>query len=129
MEGKCSCWRGILAGVPQGSILGPLLFLIFINDIVADINTFIRLFADDTSLMISSANLLNDSVNLQRDINSISEWAKKWAVTFNLDKNTYMLISRRQVNRPIPLNFNGSPIKQVKKHKHLGLTFNSDAKL
>ena len=52
LPGASSSWTSVKAGVPQGSILGPLLFLLYINDIVEDINSTIRLFADDTSLHI-----------------------------------------------------------------------------
>ena len=125
IDGKYSEWKRIFAGVPQGSILGPLLFLIFINDIVTDIDVLIRLFADDTSLNLSSSELLQSHILMQNDINTISEWALKWSVTFNLDKNTFLLISRRQSPTQLSLTFNGQSINQSNKHKHLGVTFNS----
>jgi hypothetical protein len=117
----------ICSGVPQGSILGPLLFLVYINDIVEDINSTIRLFADDTSLYIivdephASANILNS------DLCKVSKWANDWLVDFNPAKTESLLISRK-VNKPFhpPLYMNNVPIQEVKCHKHLGVTFSSD---
>jgi hypothetical protein len=117
----------ISAGVPQGSILGPLLFLIYINDIVLDINSYIRLFADDTSLYIIVDNPLHAAVTLNSDLKKITEWANGWLVDFNPSKTESVIISRK-VNKPIhpPLTMNGVQINEVTSHKHLGVTFSND---
>ena len=83
MPGASSSWTSVKAGVPQGSILGPLLFLLCVNDLVEDINSSIRLFADDTSLY----NIVDDTIRateqLNLDLANINYWADKWLVTFN----------------------------------------------
>ena len=83
INGQSSDWVHILAGVPQGSILGPLLFLIYINDIVKHIGCSIRLFADDTSLYIIVDCPLQSAQLLNTDLQTISDWAAAWLVTFN----------------------------------------------
>ena len=87
LPGGASDWVNIIAGVPQGSILGQLLFLIYINDIVNDIRSTIRLFADDTSLYIIVDSSDNASNTLNQDLVKISSWADKWLVLFNPKKN------------------------------------------
>ena len=83
LNGQSSSWRPVLAGVPQGSIMGPLLFLIYINDLPSEL----KLFADDTSLFTvvkdknESANILNN------DFQSISTWAYNWKMLFNPDSS------------------------------------------
>lgn len=124
-----SKWSTINAGVPQGSILGPLLFLTYINDIVNHINSKIRLFADDTSLYIIVENPDTAAAQLNTDLQRIYEWSKIWLVTFNPSKTEAMIFSRKR-HKPIhpPLFFNSEPISQVTKHTHLGLTLSDDAK-
>ena len=85
LNGQTSSWRPVLAGVPQGSILGPLLFLIYINDLPNELKSNAKLFADDTSLFTivkdenESANILNNDLSL------ISKWAFNWKMLFNPD--------------------------------------------
>ena len=122
LPGAESDWSGVGAGVPQGSILGPLLFLIYINDIVAGLNSNIRLFADDTSLSMVIDNPVTDAAKINEDIAKISEWAGKWLVSFNQTKTESLILSRK-VSKPYHPNLilNGQPINIVKSHKHLGL--------
>ena len=81
-----SRWTSIKAGVPQGAILGLLLFLIYIYDIVQRINSLIRLFADDTSLYIVVENPILASTLFNSYLTEIYKWASKWLVTFNPNK-------------------------------------------
>jgi hypothetical protein len=68
---------------PQGSVLGPILFLLLINDIADDIRSLVRLFTDDSSLMFSSTNPLEVEDRLNLDLQVLDNWAKQWLVDFN----------------------------------------------
>ena len=107
------------SGVPQGSIL---LFLIFINDIVSDIGSNIRIFADDTSMYIVVENPNIAAATLQSDIDKVSNWADKWHVDFNPSKSECLLISRKTGVNPHPsLYMNGVQVSPASDHNHLGL--------
>ena len=92
IPGAESAWKFIRAGVPQGSILGPILL---INDIVTDIGSNIRLFADDTSLFIIVENLDTAAELLNLDLEKNMAWAKTWLVSFDPKKTESLLISRK----------------------------------
>ena len=120
-------WNYIQAGVPQGSILGPLLFLLYINDIVTDIGSNIRLFADDTSLSLIVENPDTAAQTLNSDLEKITQWANTWLVKFNPAKTESLLISRKAL-QPVhlPLYMQNQQIKEVENHKYLGLYFSND---
>ena len=120
-------WTFIRAGEPQGSILGPLLFLVHINDIVRDIGSNIRLFADDTGLFIIVDNPVTAADSLNTDLTKISQWAATWLVTFNPAKTEALLFSRK-LNRPQhpPLYMQKHLNSEVDVHKHLGFYFTND---
>ena len=87
LNGQCSSWADINAGVPQGSILGPLLFLIYINDLSDGLKSECKLFADDTSLFSVVNDMNTSSSDLNEDLEKIGNWAFKWKMNFNLDPN------------------------------------------
>ena len=122
-----SDWKNINAGVPQGSILGPLLFLIFINDIVDDIQSTVKLFADDTSLylIVDEPNTAVETLN--NDLSKIHTWSKQWLVSFNPNKTETMTLSRK-LNKPVhqPLLMDNTQISTVSEHKHLGVVLSDN---
>ena len=102
LNGQTSEWLPVKAGVPQGSILGPLFFLIYINDLSDDLVSTIKLFADDTSLfsVVHDSNISANELN--NDLQKISEWAYKWKMSFNpdLNKQAQEVIFSRKLNKP-----------------------------
>ena len=127
VPGAVSDWKFIRAGVPQGSILGPLLFLLYINDIVNDIGSNIRLFADDTSLFIIVENPVTAAASLNTDLDRISQWAATWLVSFNPSKTESLLVSRKiNKHHHPPLFMKDCQITEVESHKHLGLYLSND---
>jgi len=91
-------WRDVLSGDPQGSVLGPLLFLIYINDMPSLTQHFCKLFADDTKL-IATIKKLGDRDLLQSDINRLTDWATRWKMCFNEDKCKVMIFDKRKHNQ------------------------------
>ena len=81
LNGEHSSWDNVTAGVPQGSILGPLLFLIYINDLPNDLSSNCKLFADDTSLFSVVNNIHTSATTLSQDLNAITNWAFQWRVS------------------------------------------------
>ena len=87
LNGQTSEWRDIISGVPQGSVLGSLLFLIYINDLPDDLTSLCKIFADDTSLFSKVHNINKSANELNGDLEKISQWACQWKMQFNPDPN------------------------------------------
>ena len=128
LDGCKSTERDVKAGVPQGSRLGPLLFIIYINDVIENIESEVLIFADDTSLLVSGKSAEITSAVLNRDLLKINNWSKQWKVTFNAEKSKQIIFSRTIISNPPPLYLNTEQIDRVMSHKHLGvyLTHNLD---
>ncbi len=120
--------KAITAGVPQGSVLGPLLLLIYVNDVTDNLLSIARLFADDSSLSSTSTNIGDLEGIINHDLNMLARWAKLWLVNFNPNKTEAMIFTLRQTDRPIQLFFDGTAITLVENHKHLGLTLSNNGK-
>ena len=117
----------LYAGVPQGSVVDPVLFLIGINDRADHADGICRLFADNTSLGHSSNDLQNLQDIANSDLSNIKKWSEDWLITLNPDKTDIMLFeSRRQGN--LTFKFGQTNILSVDFHKHLGIVFSSDGK-
>ena len=131
LNGIQSDWQNIYSGVPQGSVLGPLLFLIYINDLSDNINSKIKLFADDSSLFIKVRNIEEAQSLLTYDLNTVTLWANQWKMQFNPDitKQAIEIIfssKYKKVSHP-PLTFGGIPVAREESTKHLG--FHLDERL
>ena len=125
MNGQHSTWVNIEAGVPQESILGPLSFLIYINDLPDDFNSNPKLFADDTSLFSVVQNINSTTTDLNSDLSKISDWDFQWKMNFNPDPNKQAqeVTFSRKINKinHQPLLFNQNIVKSSSSQKHLGM--------
>ena len=128
INGQFSLWELIKAGVPQGSVLGPLLFLLYIDDLVETVeHCGIRLFADDTCLFIEVGDRDETAALINSDLNRIYEWSKKWIVSFAPTKTNSLIVSNKRdshLNPPVFLNHH--PVQEVSYQKYLGLTFTNN---
>ena len=80
VNGVCSEWNNVTSGIPQGSVLDPIIFTIYINDLPISISSHVQLFANDTKINTNYTTILQD------DLHKIYEWSNKWLLSFNIDK-------------------------------------------
>jgi len=120
VEGSKSSQCKVTSGVPQGTVLGPVLFLIYINDIVANIKSEIRLFVDDI-FIYKTITTLNDHNILQTDLNSLSHWASDWLMEFNIPKCKILQFTTRVIKSSFIYKMSNTPLDIVTQHNYLGV--------
>ena len=121
LNGRESNWANVLSGVPQGSVLGPILFLIYINDIdgaVDSVLTLLKKFADDTK-MACVTDKISQCERLQNEINNLLKWADKWLMSFNTDKCVVMHLGNG--NMKYTYYMNGVLMKTTECEKDIGV--------
>ena len=116
----------VLFGVPQGSILGPLLFLIFINDLPLATSFFIRLFADDTVLCAEDNDITRLEKNVNLELKKVYAWLASNKLTLNISKTKFMLISPRRKIPKFLINIDNKPLEQCNSYKYLGVFIDQD---
>ena len=130
IRGSFSKWVNITSGVPQGSVLGPILFIIFVNDMPDVVNSMLLMFADDTKLYRTITSV-HDSNALQQDIDSVSPWGEQSLMFFNLDKCHVMTFGRSQRHYSYTMtNVDGVPFPLQRCHEEqdLGVLFTPNLK-
>ena len=123
LEGEKSSQVSFTSGIPQGSVLGPILFLVFLNDLPDHIRSKVRLFADDTAVYLAIPNLEQAKLNvLQGDLDRLGEWSFKWDMEFNPSKCTVIHVTRSKTAIPSQYTLYGETLESVSSSKYLGVT-------
>ena len=125
VDGECSSESNVKSGVPQGTVLGPLMFILYINDIANNTGSSIRLFADDCVLyrVIRGA---ADAAQLQDDLSRLCGWAKDWQMLFNADKCSHLTVTRKEAPLKFSYSIHGKDLKSVAHHPYLGLELDKE---
>ena len=122
VDGEQSEEAEVLSGVPQGTVLGPLLFLCHINDLPDCVSSIVRLFADDC-LLYRTIKTQADHIALQEDLNKLEEWANKWGMKFNASKCYILSINQKSSHY---YQLNNTFLQEVEDNPYLGLTISND---
>ena len=125
LEGERSSEVPVTSGVPQGSVLGPLLFLLYINDLPQNIQSQVRLFADDTAVYLTVSSFKDVNI-LQADLDTLQEWERTWDMEFNPGKCQVLQITRSKQPLQSQYTLHGQVLESVDSAKYLGVTISQD---
>ena len=132
VNGQGTNWVDVKSGVPHDPIMGPLLFLIYINNLPEGLITNPKLFPNDTSLFSVVQDIAASTEELKNDLRNISKWEYQWKMIFNPDltKQAQEVIFSRKLNKPVHpnLTFSNSQVSQTESQKHLGLILHKKLK-
>ena len=128
LNGHETDWAAVLSGVPQGSVLGPLLFLIYVNEIPEIIKSCVKMFADDTKLWRKIQSEEDEQI-LQQDLDRLEDWSKEWLLKFNASKCKVMQIGRKKtMNYHLRDGTDIVNLEETEMEKDLGVWINKDLK-
>jgi hypothetical protein len=125
--GECSDWASVKSGVPQGTVLGPLLFLMYINDLPDKLTSNVRLFADDC-VIYRTISGDNDADLLQTDLDRLSSWESTWQMKFNPEKCFVLKITHSNNPKTHKYILNNSVLQETESHTYLGVEIASSMK-
>ena len=124
LGGKTSSRAAVTLGVPQGTVLGPLLFLVYISDLPWRVSSSVRFFANDC-LLYRVIQDQQDAESLQTDLNHLQEWEREWQMVFNSDKCEHIWITNKWKVIQTPYNIHGQTLNETSKAKYLGVTIDN----
>ena len=127
VNGQCSEWKPVLSGTPQGTVLGPHFFLLYINDIHHQVSSTTRLFADDC-LVYREVNSTEDEAALQSDLNTMVRWSNTWGMHFNPTKCKTMRVSRKATPGRTNYNLLGVELEEKDEIQYLGIFIQKDVR-
>ena len=125
LNGNSSDELQVLSGVPQGSVLGPILFLLYINDLPDSLQSQVRLFADDTAVYLTVKGQ-DDNQKLQNDLDILQEWEREWDMEFNPSKCQVVHITRSRKPINTTYSMHGQVLDSVDSARYLGVDITSD---
>ena len=128
VNGSYSSWETVKSGIPQGTVLGPTLFLIFINDLPECLSNKSALFADDTTSYAMGKDSRHICSTLSLDMEKATDWAKTWGMLFNAEKSEHLPITRSGNSNSHRVDMENITIPKVTTHKHLGITLHRSLK-
>lgn len=120
LENEFSDYHNIYAGIPQGSLLGPVLFILYINDIPLPPDMTLALYADDTAIMTRSMQLWPLTIRLQNALNAINKFFIKWKIKINADKTEAIIFTKKHKKPTTNIHFQGKDIEWKTSVKYLG---------
>ena len=120
LNNDTSDWADVISGIPQGSVLGPILFIIFINDLPKEVKSYINIFADDTKLFRAIQNI-KDIDSIQKDITKLTEWSIRWQLMFNDGKCKVVHYGKNNPKHQYMIQ--GEPLNTDTEETDIGITF------
>lgn len=127
INGVSSCWKRVSSGVPQGSVLGPILFLLYINDLECGVMSWVLKFADDTKIFRRITSRVDNTI-LQDDLDKLVAWSQEWKMLFNSQKCKVMHFGRTNTRYDYCMNVN-EKLSKTEVEKDLGVVISKDMKV